>query len=157
MNAHIDLDLGIAVAQTSPGDQLPDLKNDFDEINRILFELTEGVQRKIADVSPMIGILDRLGGRADELVVEFTMERARGMAWKFAEELAPLTPEQQVPKIDGHDRIVDVLARKIRYPGALITLKTLLIRTRESDDVPYVIDSLNDFAESVRHTLFAPR
>ncbi len=35
MNAHINLDLGIAAAQTCPGDQLPQLKPDFDEINNV--------------------------------------------------------------------------------------------------------------------------
>ena len=39
MNAHINLDLGIAAAQTCPGDQLPQLKPDFDEINAVLAEL----------------------------------------------------------------------------------------------------------------------
>src|SRR6185295_15744616 len=32
MNAHINFDLGIAAAQTCPGDQLPQLKSDFDQI-----------------------------------------------------------------------------------------------------------------------------
>ena len=36
MNAHINLDLGIAAARTAPGDRLPDLKDDFDRINEVL-------------------------------------------------------------------------------------------------------------------------
>ena len=36
INAHINLDLGIAAVETSPGNQLAPLKNDFDMINKLL-------------------------------------------------------------------------------------------------------------------------
>ena len=39
MNAHINLDLGIAAAQVCPGEQLPQLKPDFDQINAVLSSL----------------------------------------------------------------------------------------------------------------------
>jgi hypothetical protein len=39
INAHINLDLGIAAAETSPGAQLPSLKHDFDMINKLLADL----------------------------------------------------------------------------------------------------------------------
>src|SRR5271169_6685191 len=52
MNAHINLDLGIAAAQVSPGDQLRQLKPDFDEINVVLAELVGLVAAEIAAVSP---------------------------------------------------------------------------------------------------------
>ena len=51
MNAHINLDLGIAAAQVSPGDQLLQLKPDFDEINTVLADLTSTVAAEIAAVS----------------------------------------------------------------------------------------------------------
>jgi hypothetical protein len=154
MNAHINLDLGIAAAHTSPGDELIALKGDFDQINKVLFELVDGVQSQIAKVSPWIGLLDRLGGRADEMIAEVLMGSARNKAWKFAEELAPLNPDDQTRKIGRYDAAIDLIARKIRYPGLLFTLKTLPVRIMESDDVPQVIDSLNDYAESARKTLF---
>src|SRR5262245_50485432 len=46
-NAHINLDLGIAAVETSPGDQLPQLKHDFDLINKILADLVQPLQDKI--------------------------------------------------------------------------------------------------------------
>ena len=48
MNAHINLDLGIASAQVSPGDQLPQLKPDFDQINNVLAGLIGTVASEIA-------------------------------------------------------------------------------------------------------------
>ena len=55
MNAHINLDLGIAAAQVSPGEQLPELKPDFDQINAVLASLIGTIASEIAAVSPLIG------------------------------------------------------------------------------------------------------
>lgn len=52
INAHINLDLGAAAAQTAPGDQLPDLRADFDRINEILAGLMEGMRGALAEISP---------------------------------------------------------------------------------------------------------
>ena len=46
MNAHINLDLGVASAQVSPGDQLPQLKTDFDQINDVLAAQVERSSRR---------------------------------------------------------------------------------------------------------------
>ena len=95
MTAHINLDLGIAAARTCPGEELPALKRDFDEINNILSELVDEMQDRIGTVSPWLGFLDRVGGRTDETIVDFSMGKARDAAWRFAERLAPLAREQR--------------------------------------------------------------
>src|SRR5271166_5033263 len=69
MNAHINLDLGIAAAQVSPGDQLPQLKPDFDEINALLAGQVGTVEAEIATVSPLIGDLEKIGLRTATSVV----------------------------------------------------------------------------------------
>lgn len=142
MNAHINLDLGIAAAQTSPGGELPALKRDFDEINDILAELHEKIQRQIEALSPWLGLLDRLAGRTDEIVFNFSLKRARAAAWKFAEQLASLPPEQQAPAIEKKDSKIAALANRIRRPGWLISLVTFMIRVRESNDITRIIEVL---------------
>src|SRR6185312_9991990 len=53
MNAHINLDLGIATVEVSGGD--PDsLRNDFSSINTILASLTYGVIAKLNLISPLL-------------------------------------------------------------------------------------------------------
>src|SRR6185369_15383400 len=84
MNAHINFDLGIAAAQTCPGDQLPQLKSDFDQINVILGSLVAQVEAEIGEVSAWINLLDHIGGRTEEAIVEFSMARARDAAWGLA-------------------------------------------------------------------------
>jgi hypothetical protein len=54
MNAHINLDLGVASAQVSPGSQLPGLKTDFDQINDILAAQVGAVESEMAALSPLI-------------------------------------------------------------------------------------------------------
>lgn len=90
INAHINLDLGIAAAETAPGDALPSLRRDFDRINEILAVLLGGIERDLAEVAPWIGLLGRIGGRHDDEIVRFSIEVARSEAWRFATELAPI-------------------------------------------------------------------
>lgn len=48
MNAHINLDLGIAAAEVAAAGEIDALKNDFHTINRILGELVDDVQDRLA-------------------------------------------------------------------------------------------------------------
>src|SRR5574341_281185 len=52
INAHINLDLGIAAVETYPGDQLLALKHDFYEINQVLAELVQPFEDAVGGVSP---------------------------------------------------------------------------------------------------------
>ncbi len=103
INAHINLDLGIASAETAPGAALPGLRRDFDRINEILAVLMSGIERSLSEISPWIGLLGRIGGRHDDEVVRFSIEVARTEAWRFATELAPLPPPR-LGRPDWHPR-----------------------------------------------------
>src|SRR6266508_3815326 len=81
INAHVNLDLRIAAAATAPGPALPGLRRDFDRINEILGALIAGVESDLAEVSPWMGLLYRIGGRHDEEVIRFSIEMARTEAW----------------------------------------------------------------------------
>lgn len=142
MNAHINLDLGIATASTAPGDQLPSLRRDYDRINEILVSIFEDVQRQIYEVSPWMGLLDKLGGRYDDVVARFSIEKARAQAWDFARELAQLDPADWAAPIKQRDGDVAGLARMLARPGWL-RLLLLPIRLRESDDTSKTCEVLS--------------
>jgi hypothetical protein len=143
INAHINLDLGIAAAQTSPGTQLAGLRRDFDSINNILWAMLEDVQDKLTLVSPLMSLIDLAGGRTDEAILNFSIKRARQAAWLVAERLAPLSPEEMQREIDVLDRWVDVLAFVVQHPpGISIRLANSLVRLTESRDVGIIIDVL---------------
>ena len=142
MNAHINLDLGIAAAHTSPGGNIHALKADFNRINEILASLVEGVQRDLAQVWPMLRLLDFIGGKADEAVANFSIEKARDHAWRVAEELASLAPSDQKFKIDTLDRGIVAVGRLIRHPGIIIGTVNKIVRVGERGSVPKIIDML---------------
>jgi Family of unknown function (DUF5995) len=143
INAHINLDLGIAAAQTSPGAQLAGMRRDFDSVNDVLWAMLDDVQDKLTLVSPSMSWLDKAGGRGDEVILNFSIKRARESAWRVAERLAPLSPEAMQKEIDVLDRWVDVLAGVIEHPpDTTIRLATFFVRLTESRDVKKVIDVL---------------
>src|SRR5690606_25037112 len=94
MNAHINFDLGISAAQVSDQSDLATVEHDFNEINAILAELLGDVQQRLGSVSPWMRILDFVGGRKDEVVVNFSMRHARNAAWGVAERYVPLGADE---------------------------------------------------------------
>lgn len=138
MNAHINLDLGIAAATTAPGNALPGLRRDFDRINEVLAQMIGGIEGDVAEVSPWIGLLGRIGGRHDDEIVRFSIEVARTEAWRFAVELAPLARADWATAISARDARVRRLGRRILDPG-LLAPGLAVIRARESNDVRRVI------------------
>lgn len=143
MNAHINLDLGAAAATVAPGVDLLSLENDFMAINRLLADLVDVVQDELALLSPWMRRLDRLGGRMDEAIFNFSMRKARDSAWTFARYLAALPAPEREQAIARRDHEFTRFARLIIYPGRLVDMGRFLIRLRESTDLPHCIDTLS--------------
>ncbi len=144
MNAHINFDLGIAVAEVADGDArgVAELRPDFLEINEVLAELLSVVERRIESVSPWMWLLDRVGGCTETAVINFSMGRARDAAWSVAERFAALPAEQRPAAEARLDHEFAEFADVIRKPGALVTLALLPARLREQQDVGRVIEAL---------------
>lgn len=142
INAHINLDLGLAAAKTAPGDALPSLKRDFNEINTILAELLDDVQERIGRLSPWLGLLDRVSGRTDEVIINFSLQRAREEAWKVAETMARLPAEQNEAEIGRLDERIARLGRSIKNPGWFLPIVLFIIRLAEEGDAKKVITAL---------------
>ncbi len=138
MNAHINLDLGIASARTAPGAELAGLEGDFNRINDILGALTPTVERQIDDGSKDIAALSALAPHAELHLVGLAMTEARREAWAFAGELATLDPMAQIPVMARRDDETVVLGAAVLHEGLL----TGIIRKRESPDVAHNIDLL---------------
>ncbi|HTE19605.1 MAG TPA: DUF5995 family protein, partial [Armatimonadota bacterium] len=141
MNAHINLDLGIAAAETAPGHAIGGLQHDFREISRLLGEMLDDVQDNIARVSPWMGVLDRLGMRTDEEICAFCLGGSRDLAWKWAQRFAVVDRTRLAHEIDALDGIVAALAAPIRAPSLHLRPALLAIRMREPRDVAPVLDA----------------
>jgi len=150
MNAHINLDLGIAAVEVADEDSLPDLKADFDHINDILGAMIESVQVRLTRVSPWIGVLDRVGGHADEAISNFGLIHARTDAWAFAQTLAPLASDERASAIAAKDRETAARTDPILRPGGPWALPALFwIRVWETKSVPTVLSTLSRTSPAV--------
>lgn len=143
MNAHINLDLGIAAAQVSPGEQLPQLKLDFDQINAVLASLIGTVASEIAAVSPLIGDLETMGLRSETSLVNFDIGAARDAAWFAATRLAAEPEILHDVTIDALDLGVSIEGRAILYPPDARCEGLKLIQQAESKDVRLIIETLS--------------
>ena len=142
MNAHINLDLGIACAQVAPADTLPGLQRDFDAINAILRTMIDEIQDKLGNVWPSMRLCDIVGCRTDEALFNFSIRKARDAAWRVAVRLAPLDAEQAAKEIESVDQATALLSRLIRRPGLVASAGLLLVRIAEKNDIAQVIDHL---------------
>ncbi len=88
MNAHINLDLGIAAACVTTKATINDLQSDFNKINDILSSLVNQVQQDLAKIWPTLLKLLKWAKKVDDFLINFSMNLARDGAWKFANELA---------------------------------------------------------------------
>ena len=140
INFHINIDLG-GRPRRRPGGALPTLRRDFDLVNEIIAALVAGVEEDLAEISPLIGLLDVIGGRHDEEVIRFSIEVARAEAWRFALELAPLEHTDWPGPIRARDARVAHVAHAIANPG-LLSAGLLVIRAGERQDVRHNIEVL---------------
>ncbi|MEE3147871.1 MAG: DUF5995 family protein, partial [Bacteroidota bacterium] len=84
INAHINLDLGIAAAETTGAQALADFERDFNKINEVLAAMVADVKAAIGKVSPLFKLLELVGKGKEDKLVSFSINIARDGAWLFA-------------------------------------------------------------------------
>jgi hypothetical protein len=119
INAHINLDLGIATVETVGTNELQSIHQDFNTINGIIGSLTFEVISDINRVSPLLSLFG-LHGKSNSILIQFSISNARDGAWNFAEELYPQKGADYDKCIRERDHTVKTLAE------ALITTQGLL-------------------------------
>lgn len=142
MNAHINLDLGVAAAHTLPGEQIIELEDDFERINDVLAEMIDRMQEAVAAVSPWTGLVDRVGGRLDEMVTNWSLEYARHRSWRFAQELARAGGDDSL--VLARDRAVAGVNEVIACPRRATRWAIAAARRREHADVATIVAALRD-------------
>jgi hypothetical protein len=144
MNAHINLDLGIAAAEVVPDAGIQALETDFNRINEVLAGLVDEVQRRLATVWPALRAIDGFAGGVDEAVANFSMRKAREHAWSVAQRLAPIydaaAREQAIRQVDADASAIAQLV--LHPPGIATKLALLWIRLRERGSVADKIAAL---------------
>ena len=142
MNAHINLDLGIAASEAIEPALLPELEADFNHINRMLSAKIDAVQGQLSKISPLFFLLDWVGKRNDERFAEFSLVKARNNAWKAANRLSKLSLENKELEINELDGYVTMLNKVISNPGLFLNSVIRLIKWFEVKDVGKVLSQL---------------
>jgi hypothetical protein len=142
MNAHINFDLPLAVIAAAREGTIADIEEDFKAINRILAALLDSVQEVIDRFSPLLNILDRVGGRTDEKLVTFSIDTARDEAWHEATRLAVEPAGHRERSILSLDRRVALLAKRIIVPDGALGMAIGLIARTESTDIASITEAM---------------
>ena len=136
MNAHINLDLGIAAAEIAEDKAgLASLRNDFLQINKVLSRLVDVVKVELAEVSPRIGQLERFGPALQEHIFDFGMAAARDGAWGLAERLIAAPKADWPAIIAAQDDLIANLGRALYPLRGPASLAADWIRDEESTNV----------------------
>jgi hypothetical protein len=131
MNAHINLDLGVSAAELAAPGAITALRADFDAVNDVLGELVDGCQNVLGEVSPWIGLADRIGGRGDEAIIRYSLVAARRHAWEVAVRLSSKSGDALEAAIARADRDAAAVGQRVRHPGFGASALLLAVRIRE--------------------------
>ncbi|MEM6686736.1 MAG: DUF5995 family protein [Bacteroidota bacterium] len=142
MNAHINLDLGIAAAEIMKGKNIDDLQNDFNKINEILSSLVHDVQTELSLIWRFLAKILKKTEQFNIILIDFSMKLARDGAWKYAKLLANSPETNWSQLIQERDVKVTKKANIVINPGFLIRLLFKGIRLSETGTIPSRIEIL---------------
>jgi hypothetical protein len=143
VNAHINLDLGIAAAQTRPKDAIFGLKKDYELVNSTIASLVNDTQNRLARIWLPFRWMDWLLRTDDEGMINFSIKMARGAAWQTATAIA-FAPniESERKLIQELDAAVAIFGNKLLNPGYWIGVGLWWMRRSETGTIAEKIELL---------------
>lgn len=151
VNAHIDLDLGIAAQTIGTSAQVRALEEDFNRINAVLASQLNGIVEDINELSPALADVYAVLMQHEIFVINEALKTMRDSAWRFATILAVEPAFLRPITIWARDRKV---ARQVELiydpPGVvgLIQWAVDAIAARESRDIVRNIQVLDAIAST---------
>ena len=135
MNAHINLDLGVAAATIAPTpDALTALRADFMRINDVLARLVRVVEDELCQICPpMQRLADKV--TVEERLFGFGLNASRDVAWKLAQDLVSAPPEGWPAIIATRDRLSAAAGRALFPLHGAAGATALLMLGSESKDI----------------------
>jgi hypothetical protein len=135
MNAHINLDLGIAAATVAPTrPQLEALHDDFNRINDVLARLVKIVEVQLTTICPPLSRLADLA-TVEERIFDLGMVASRDVAWKLAQDLVAAPRDAWPSIIARRDGLSAITARALYPLDGLARVTALAVHAHECRDV----------------------
>ena len=151
INAHINLDLGIAAVETMKGKVLDDIHTDFDTINTIIGSLTYQVLHEIDRMSPLLSLMGLQGNNTNSFLIQFSIGNARDGAWCFAEDLSKQTGDAYAATIETRDTDIATLAAGLAHTTGFLRFTLWIIHLFEWKNATRIIAELYGYKKSVMH------
>jgi hypothetical protein len=148
MNAHINLDLGIAAVEASGGALLQSTRNDFDSINSIIASLTYEVIGELNRVSPLLSLMGLHATNYNSILIQFSIGNARDGAWCFAEELCGKTEGKYTECINKRDQTIMQLGESLVHASPLLRITLWIIHLFEWKRPSRVTKALGDYKKA---------
>lgn len=144
INAHINLDLGIAAATVSTASTIAGMLPDYNRINDTISGLLGVVQNSLSQIAFPMYFIKQIDPRTTSTVLNFSIGKAREMAWHNALMLSEAGPQGIPQVIAVTDDVVSKVAANIQSPGKWISLLLGWVRWTERKDIAGNIGFLND-------------
>lgn len=142
INAHINLDLGIAAADISTTATIHHLQEDFVKINDTIADVYSQLQPRFTKISWPAVFLSKLDPRIVNDTINFSIVKAREAAWANALILCNAGNNNRVQVINSTDTIVVKVANAIQRPSALKNFGLKIILWFEGKNVAKNIELL---------------
>lgn len=146
MNAHINLDLGIAAEKISAG-KMDALHDDFNRINQLLAEMVEEIQQDLSAIWPTLSRVLKWMKNIDNFLIDFSMLKARDGAWKFANKLVNQTESEKETIILERDKKIAAFGQSIIPTHWFLRLVFWIVRLGERGTILSRITSLEKNSE----------
>ena len=136
MNAHINLDLGIAAAAIAPTPaELQSLWPDFKTINHILARLVAVVEVELGQISTRFGRIERFMPRIEDRFFGFGMNAARDFAWLLAQQIVAAGEGGAGEIIARRDAWAAGFGRRLYPLHGIFGTVARWVRASESEDI----------------------
>lgn len=140
INPHINLDLGVVVAQSCPAAELPAFRDEFFAMNRLLAPLIVHTVDSLDQISPLFGLL---GGKPRAALINGLVDRMGQHAWQLCNQLAPLGEAARAEVLAALDGRLVLIGRALWGASPALAL----FRLTERGTVPGVIELLTQLGE----------
>jgi hypothetical protein len=135
INAHINLDLGIAAADACTVDNIRELQPDFVKINDTIADTYSQLQPRFFKISWPAMFLGKLDPRVVNNSINFSIVKAREVAWANALILCNAGNSNREQVISSTDTIVLKVANAIMHPAAVKNAGVNIIRLFENKNI----------------------
>src|SRR5690606_25056180 len=144
INAHINLDLGVAAAGISTPETIAALHPDFQRINDTIGIEYNSLQSKLSRISWLMIFIAQLDTEKTDALINFSISKARDTAWANAQILCHASPVIYTQAMDTTDNLVGTIAQRIHAPGKVAGFLFKWIRKAEQKDIANNLRILNE-------------